>query len=371
MLGEPARTQEDSCDVIIVGAGLVGAAVAARLAHEGYKTAVLEARQVAAGATGQSSGMVLTGLSGHYNWAISVYGREQARELWALTIGGRERLVEAAMDLKVPVERSGSLQLALDEEEATALRESAEFLREDGFDAWFGRGDPLERNFIAALRQPDDVTVDAASLTQALLAESGVIVHEGTEVHRLEPIGDEVRIWAPRRMAQCRAVVLTVNGYAPLIHDYFINKVIPVRGFAFRTRPATRVTLEQPCISNYGRACCRQLPNKQLVLSSCGGQGLEGDNETDEGMRKRLTRFAADHFPEADLSNAEQLSAIRGFTPDGLPLLGTLPDLPQVYFAVGFGGRGMAWAFVVADYIVDKMLGRSDLGPLSTERLET
>ncbi len=369
MLSKQERTREASCDVVVVGAGLVGAAVAARLARAGYETAILEARQVAAGATGQSSGMVLTGLSGHYNWAISVYGREKARELWALTIGGRERLVEAAMRLKVPVERSGSLQLASDDEEATALRESTEFLREDGFDAWFGRGDPLERNFFAALRQPDDVTVDAASLTQALLAESEVMVHEGTEVHHLEPIDGEVRIWAPRRVVRCGAVVLAVNGYAPLVHDYFVDKVIPVRGFAFRTPPLTDVTLEQPCSANYGHECCRQLPNKQLVLSSCGGQGLESEGEAGEITKARLARFAADHFPEADLKKTEHLSAIRGFTPDGLPLLGALPDLPQVHFAVGFGGRGLAWAFVVAERLVDAMLGQGDLGLLSAQRI--
>ncbi len=56
----------DRCDVVVVGAGIVGAAVAARLARQGLQVAVLEAQQVAGGATGRSAGMVLTGLPGNY-----------------------------------------------------------------------------------------------------------------------------------------------------------------------------------------------------------------------------------------------------------------------------------------------------------------
>ena len=56
------QKRADACDVVVVGAGLGGAAVAARLAREGFDTAVLEAQSVAGGATGRSAGMVLTGL---------------------------------------------------------------------------------------------------------------------------------------------------------------------------------------------------------------------------------------------------------------------------------------------------------------------
>jgi len=97
------QQRADDCEVVVVGAGLVGAAVAARLVREGIDTAVLEARTVAGGATGRSAGMVLTGLAGHYNWAVSAYGRQQAREVWALTVEGRRRLVETAGRLDVPI----------------------------------------------------------------------------------------------------------------------------------------------------------------------------------------------------------------------------------------------------------------------------
>jgi glycine/D-amino acid oxidase-like deaminating enzyme len=58
-----------------------------------------------------------------------------------------------------------------------------------------------------------------------------------------------------------------------------------------------------------------------------------------------------------------------GFTPDGLPLLGSLPSLPQAYFAVGFSGRGLSWAFVAAERLVNTMLHGAELGMFSAKRL--
>lgn len=364
----------DACDVVVVGAGLVGAAVAARLAREGFDTAVLEAQRVTGGATGRSAGMVLTGLAGHYNRAVSDYGRQKAQEVWALTVEGRERLVETAERLEVPVERTGSLALAVEEAEVDALRESAELLGEDGFDAWFGATDPLGRGFQAAMRQPDDVTVNAAALTQALLTTSAVAVHERTEVYHLESENGGVRVWARGRTVLCGRVVLAVNGYAPLFDFYFTDKVAPTRSLIFATEPLDETVLEQPCYADYGYEYCHQLPDRRLLLGGwrrphTSSQETNPEAEPDDVGQGGLIRFVSRYFPEVETHSADRWSGTMGFTPDGLPLLGRLPDLPQVYFAVGFGGRGLAWAFVVAERLVALMLHETDPGLLSAARL--
>lgn len=364
----------DSCDVVVVGAGLVGARVAARLAREGFDTAVLEAQSVAGGATGRSAGMVLTGLSGHYNWAVGAYGRQKAREVWMLTIEGRVRLVETAKRLGMDIENTGSLALAVEEAETEALEESAALLLEDGFDVHFDRDDPLGRGFGAALHWPDDVTVDAAALTQATLAASNVTVHTGTEVYNLEPERDGVRVWAQDRTVLCGGVVLAVNGYAPLLNSYFADKISPTRSLILTTDPLDTVVLDHPCCADYGYEYCRQLPDRRLLLGgwrrpNTSGQGNDREIGLRDGVHDGLARFAVRHFPEVEIRAAARRSGTMGFTPDGLPLVGSLPDLPQVYFAVGLGGRGLAWAFVAADRLVELMLHDTDPGVLSAARL--
>ena len=365
-----SRQRADDCDVVVVGAGLVGAAVATRLVQEGVDTAILEAQTVAGGATGRSAGMILTGLAGHYNWAVSAYGRQQAREVWTLTVEGRKRLIETAERLGVPVQGTGSLALAIEETEADALRESAEMLREDGFDVWFDSSDPLGRGFRAALHQPHDATVDAAALTRALLAHSGVIVHERTEVYDLAWGPGGLQVWARGRTVTCNTVVLAINGYASLLDPFFADKVAPTRSLVLATPPLDGLTLERPCWASYGYEYCRQTPDRRLLL---GGwrrpHGVSRETGLGDAVQDGLARFASRHFPEINTRNAHRWSGVMGFTPDGLPLVGRLPDLPQAYFAVGFGGRGLAWAFVVAERLVELMLDGSHPGILAADRL--
>jgi len=382
MRDELEQRRIDTCDVVVVGAGLVGAAVAARLARAGVDTAILEAQETAGGATRRSAGMTLTGLTGSYKEATKTYGRQKARKIWSLTIEGRERLIEAAEQQKIPIGNTGSLTLATGEAEAKALKESATLLREDGFDVQFYPSDPLARGFTVALRHPADATVNAAALTQSLLDNNDVTVHERTEVHDLESEGGKVRVWAQRRTVLCNAVVLAVNGYAPLLDSWFVDKITPTRTLTFSTEPMNEIVLEQPCCVNTSGGdykYCRQLPDRRLLLSdrhrpshnlsrqSNGERDMAGLNDA---AKDRLTRFTRHYFPEVKIDNVDLESGVLGLTPDGLPLIGRLPDRRQVHFAIGLGGQGLAWAIVIAERVVKFLLHDIDPGILSAARLD-
>lgn len=365
----------DACDVVVVGAGIVGAAVAARLARQGMQVAVLEAQQVAGGETGRSAGLLLTGMPGYYSWAVQSFGRETARALWELSVEGRERLIETATRLGVPVERTGSLALAVTEEEAEALRASAELLREDGFDAWFGRTDPLRRGFLAALRSPDDGVVNAADLTRALLASAPIIVHTGTEVQALEADGAGVRVWAYRRTVRCGAVVLAAGGYAPTLEPALSRWVKPGHALWVTARPAWgpgESPPDSPCCADYGYEYARPLPDGRLLLGAWRypwrPSSPENPSDPDTALREGLSRFIRRYFPGVEGNVLRRQSGTVGCTPDGVPVVGALAHLPGVYFALGLGGWGLSWAFVAAERVVEMVVEGASAGLLDAER---
>lgn len=358
----------DTCDVVVVGAGIVGAAIAARLAQRGLQVAVLEAQQVAGGATGRSAGIVCTGLPGHYTRAVQTFGRRRARALWALTVEGRERLAEAARALGVAWERTGSLMLARAPEEAESLRASAEMLLEDGFSPQWEKRDPLGRGFLGALRWADDGVVDAASLTRALLASVPITVHAGTEALALEEDGGEIRVWAYRRALRCRAVVLATNGYTPLMKASLARWTIP--GYAWRgTTGPISWPLSVPCLVDYGYVSLRPLSGGRLVVSAWRPPRASSQ-DPDEALRRGLARLLRRYFPEAAQRFPERCSGIVGCTPDGVPVVGSLPQPPGVYFALGLGGWGLNLAFVLAERVVALMLDGVSPGLLGENREE-
>lgn len=375
------RTEEqdldDACDVIVVGAGLIGAAIAARLASEGLSVAVLEARHLAAGRTDIETGVVLTGMPQHYSHAVSALGRSQAQEIWSLTCESRKRLVQYARSLGIPVDLRGSLRMASTEDEIEALGESSVLLQDDGFDAWFGRRDPMGRGFLGALGYPDDLTVDVAALTRALLDSEHITIHEGCEVRSVEMNRGGALVWSRGRMVRCSVVILAINGYAPLFDSYFKVKVTPSRILAWASEPLDELCVEQPFSARDGHTLCHQLADRRIVLEQW--QSLNGRRESDvhpgdssssldDALDERLSLFAEEYFPEISICRVRRWSGVTGVTADGLPLIGVLPHLPLVYFAVGFECSGLSWLFVAADRVVDLVLRGNDPGVLSDSR---
>ena len=59
-----------------------------------------------------------------------------------------------------------------------------------------------------------------------------------------------------------------------------------------------------------------------------------------------------------------------GVSRDGLPIIGALPHLPQVFFAVGFANYGLSLSFAAADLLTSLIVRGADPALLSARRLE-
>ena len=120
-------------DVLIIGAGVVGSAIARVLAHGGHSVTVLDADRPGAGASSAAAGM----LTPHPDAAgddpgspfLSMCRRSQ--ELY-------DGLVEALREetgIDVELRDEGMLEVALRDDEVAGLRKMMEFRRAAGFDA--------------------------------------------------------------------------------------------------------------------------------------------------------------------------------------------------------------------------------------------
>ncbi len=89
LMTDPLRGTR-ATDVAIVGAGVTGAATALWLARAGARMRVLEARQVAAGASGRNAGFIASGTTEPYATAIARYGRGHAKRIWGFSADNAE-----------------------------------------------------------------------------------------------------------------------------------------------------------------------------------------------------------------------------------------------------------------------------------------
>ena len=366
----------DSCETVVIGAGLVGAALARNLASEGLDVAVLEAQDIASGATHHTTGLVLTGLATPYAQIIQDHGHETARALWQMTVDNQAQLTSAADRLGVALERTESLALATDVATTALLKNSAEMLVADGFEAQFEAQDPLRRGFKTALSFPDAVTLDIVTLTQRLL--QGIPTHTGTEVYSLEQDGENVLVLARGRTVKASTVILAVNAYAPMLDRYFADKIAPARSYILTTQPLEKDLVIKPGCAYAERpwhspalTSFRQDRDGRLCFTACRPHyEMPAAGPDDKGTEVELMRFVGRYFPEAVPHLAGRHSRMTGVSRDGLPIVGALPHLPQVFFAVGLGHYGLSLSFAVADLLTSLIVRGAEPALLSARRLE-
>lgn len=354
---EPQALETDLC---IVGGGVIGSSIAWFARQAGIDALLLDARQPALGATGRNAGMALCGIAESYASAVQQYGRQTARELWQLTIDNREMMLGLAAELGVPFERCGSWLLADCAEEADALAESARLLQADGFDNHFTSRDPFGRGFQAGLHRPADGVIQPAHFNRALIEAAGVPVISGAAVTEIVTEGTGLRVSSSRGTVRARRVLLATNGYSALLHPFFRGKVHPQRGQIQVSEPAPLV-FPVAGYSHFGYYYFRQVPEANLPgmgrwliggarhLNFAAEAGHTDENVTAK-VQADIAAYTAQYFPElANVPISHRWAGTMGFTDDGLPLVGELPDLPGVFYCVGFNGHGMGLGIKVAE----------------------
>ncbi len=371
---ETAGGQERvSHDVVVVGAGLIGSYMAGLLAESGRDTAVVEKHYPASGASGRNAGMVLLGMRDSYNETTERFGREAALEIWRMTDANVRRMRELSQKYEVEHEEIGTYYFGGSREGDEDLRLSAGMLEREGFSTEYYDRDPLDRGFGPAMLQPDDFATHPAQLTQALARTCGAALYENDEVFAIERSGAGMRVTTRSHVIECEKVMLAVNGYAGLVDPFFLPYVAPARGQVLLTEPAPRM-LDVMCM-NYKECYYRQLPDGRLLVGGGRWQHVEQEHTWSDEVTDNVQRFIASfirrHFPEGtEAGVSRRWAGIHGMTEDGLPILGSLPHQPNVYFCVGFTGHGNSMGLVAGERAVDMMLNGTDPGVLSIERME-
>jgi L-2-hydroxyglutarate oxidase LhgO len=191
----------DNVQAVVIGAGIVGLAIARELAARGHDTLILEAAaSCGTGASSRNSEVIHAGL--YYP-----PGSLKAR----LCVAGRERLYEFCRARGIAHRRCGKLVVATEEAHIATLTDIAATARTNGVPLeWLDRAaaQALEPELacVAALHSPVTGIVDSHACMLALLAEAE---HDGAVLACSSAV--------TRLVIEERAVLVGVNGAEPAL----------------------------------------------------------------------------------------------------------------------------------------------------------
>jgi glycine/D-amino acid oxidase-like deaminating enzyme len=365
-------------DFLIVGAGLVGCAAAYYAQQAGRAVTITEMRDIALGASSRNAGFIITGLDTYYHHAVERYGAEAVRELWEVSNRTHRFWREIARrDGGVHIDSCGSTLLAESDDEAKDLEIAARAMEAEGHTIEFTYGDPLGRGYCAALRQPGDSAAQPYELAQATFRISGAELIANNELYRIEQTDEEtVTVYTRQYRFVARNVLLCTNAYSIHIDPYFIGRIIPTRAQCLVTAPLKHGPVLNTCgYSDYGYMYYRDTFDGRLLIGGGRKQNkpLENDttdDRTTDPVQRILENYLHERFPDVTEPIERRWAGIMGFTPDGLPMVGTLPGKSRVGFAVGFNGHGLAMGAGTAQRAVDYLLPGAPHGALDAKRLD-
>ena len=371
------RNVTNARDVVVVGAGVIGCAVAYELARRGADVLVMDSRGVGQGATQASAGMLAPYIEG--------YHRGPLLDLAVRSLSLYDQFVadvRADSHRRVPYVRSGSLEVSSADDSVDRLQVIAGELTTANvpctlLDAAATRDlEPLVAPDVSAgLLIPEHGYLVARDFTAALAAaaarrgatfastersNSPAVRGPLEQVRRLAATDRDLRVETDHAAVVARHVVLAAGCWSGgvAIEGVPAVPVRPVRGqllhLAWSGQPLRRITWSSRCY-------LVPLEDGSVLAGATVEEAGFDERATVAGVRDLLDA-ACELVPQA--WQAGFLGArvgLRPGTPDDLPIIGSWSRVPGLVYATGHYRTGVLLAPLTAKLVSDLVLdGRTD-----------
>ncbi len=359
-------------DVIIIGAGVIGSAIARELSRYEQKVAVLErASDICEGTSKANSGIVHAGYD-------AMPGTLKAK----LNVIGNEKMEELSKQLDFPFKRNGSLVLMFHEEGRGALEELYQRGIQNGMKGIrilepkeIRKMEPnVSDEVLAALYAPTGGIVCPFNLNIALAEnayENGVEFFLNTEVKNISKVAKATMVTVEDVVYKIETnkgdfespIIINAAGvYADVLHNMVSEKkmkITPRRG---------EYCLLDREVGNLVKSTIFQLPSQMgkgiLVTPSVHGNILvgptadniedkEGTNTTQDGLKKTLELGARSVKNLPTRKVITSFSGLRAHEDKGDFIIGEVEDARGFIDVAGIESPGLSCAPAIGEYVAE------------------
>jgi glycine/D-amino acid oxidase-like deaminating enzyme len=366
--------------VLVVGAGIVGAAVADACAAGGLRVLVVDRGAIGAGTTAAGMGHLVVMDDSEAQFALT----STSCRLW------RELLSELPDD--VEYDPCGTLWAAADDEEMEEVHRKSAYYTARGVATEILDGpqvaaaEPeLRPGLAGGLRVPGDAVLYPPCATRFLLERAvarGAAVRPGVSIHAIQPNGRAILdngstldaavivLAAGALAARLRPELPIVRrkGHLVITDRYpgFAHHQIVELGYL---KSAHALTADSVAFNIQPRK------NGQMLIGS-SRQYEAPSADVEPAMLAQMLARASLYMPRIGrLSAIRAWAGFRPATPDKRPLIGPYAEVPGLWLATGHEGLGITTSIGTGRIVADRLLGRTteglDPSPFDPARLES
>ncbi len=369
-----------STDVVVIGGGVVGLALAWRAAQRGLEVTMLERGRAGGGTSHVAAGML----------APVAEADPSEQPLLALGIAAAEAYPDFVAELREcsPLDpgylRCGTLVAARNADEAEALTRALGLRTDLGLAVARLRGSQaralepaLSPSLRLALELPSDHAIDPRALTATLadaVVRAGGVLCEGAEVAGVECGDDRVKavMLAGGRRIACEQVVMAAGAWSGQIAGLPRGAEVPLRpvkGQILHMHDPAGPGLLGRVLRLEGAYVVPRGDGRYVLGATVEERGF--DETVTAGAVLELLREAAELLPGlSELVVDELLAGLRPGTPDNAPIIGP-GAVNGLYWATGHYRGGVLLAPVTATLLAGMLAGEEpeiDLAPFTPGR---
>ena len=349
-------------DVAVIGGGITGLTTALLLADGGARVAVVEARRIATGTTGNTTAKV-TSLHGLvYAKLLRKHGEDRARTYGEANQAALEQV--AALDRRFgspsELERQPAYTYTTEADRVREIVEEVEAAERLGLPASYAETTSLPYDVAAAVRFDDQLQFHprryCLALAEAMVA-AGAHVFEGTRALDVDehPTGVTVRTNGGEVAAE-HAVVATLLPF--LDTGLFFARASPYCSYGLAVRADVEVAEGMYLGVDQPTRTVRRLPfadgEPALVLGGHGHKVGEGGDTT--AYYRELERWAREEFGARSIDH--RWSAHDYVSADAVPFVGRSPGRSRTWVATGFRKWGLSNGTAAAMMLAELVAGR-------------
>jgi glycine/D-amino acid oxidase-like deaminating enzyme len=347
---------KSTCDVVVVGGGIVGVACALACASRGLRTLVIEGRGVGSGATAAGMGHIVVMDDSAAQLALTSYSQQLWHEL-------AQRLPP-----EVEFDRCGTLWVAADDEEVREVRRKHAVYAAAGVateildSSSLAEAEPhLKRPMAGALLVPSDAVLYPPCAAAWLLREA---MRTGAEFASGDVVSAEagyVRLSDGTAISAAHIVIACGADAVKLLPELPVRKrkghlVITDRYPGMVRHQLVELGYLKSAHSLAADSVAFNVQPRRTGQILIGSSRQFGDEtvEVNHGILQRMLTRAQDYLPRIGSCSAIRVwTGFRAATPDKLPLIGPWPNDTRLVLATGHEGLGITTSLATGQLVAD------------------
>jgi glycine/D-amino acid oxidase-like deaminating enzyme len=368
----PYLAENMHTEVAIIGGGITGALAAYFLVKAGVKVTVLDKRHIGMGSTAASTALLQYEIDKPLHKLIKQVGKARAVQAYLASYQSLNDLIDIITKekFKVDLKKLPSMQYASFKKDVEDLQKELVERKKIGIPVSLLADSEIKTGYgftaPAGLLSPRSAQVNAYRLTHEIFSScygNRLTVFGNTEVSNITHGHKKVTLQTSSgKKITCKKLIIACG--------YESQKYIP--------KPVEILSTTYAIISDhqkekefwYKNSLIWETAHPYLYIRTSGdGRILVGGKDDpfsspfkrEENLPQKAVQLQKSFeklFPHIPFKTDFKWAGVFGGTKDSLPYIGSIPQRPNTFFSLGFGGNGITFSVIAAQIICDTILGK-------------